>query len=131
MALRGIAGEYLALGAGHVPGRPLPGGDGNFLFAAHRDKFFRSLASILPRDSTRFVTPQRTCLCTVASTRVVDPDATYLMQSRARRTLPLLTCYPFCFIGAAPRSFIVHAEAGRQNESVVGWQPVVQFMVRL
>jgi sortase A len=113
MVLHGIAEEMLALGAGHVPGTPLPGGGGNFVLAAHRDTFFRSLESILPGDSIRVVTLQRTYLYTVASTQVVDPDATYVMESRARPELTLITCYPFYLIGTAPKRFIVHAEAAR------------------
>ena len=34
---------------------------------------------------------------------------TAFMESRARRELTLITCYPFYFVGAAPQRFIVHA----------------------
>jgi sortase (surface protein transpeptidase) len=31
------------------------------------------------------------------------------MESRGRRELTLITCYPFYFVGPAPRRFVVHA----------------------
>src|SRR6185295_4317005 len=41
MVLQGIEENTLIIGAGHVPGTPLPGADGNVAIAAHRDTFFR------------------------------------------------------------------------------------------
>jgi hypothetical protein len=31
------------------------------------------------------------------------------MESRAYQELTLITCYPFYFVGAAPKRFVVHA----------------------
>jgi len=42
MVLQGVEEDTLHLGAGHVPGTPLPGGDGNSAIAAHRVRFFAS-----------------------------------------------------------------------------------------
>ena len=55
MVLQGIEQDTLTVGAGHVPGTPLPGADGNVAIAAHRDTFFRKLERILPGDSIRVV----------------------------------------------------------------------------
>ena len=46
MALQGVEENTLHLGAGHVPGTPLPGGDGNSAIAAHRIRFFRKLRRV-------------------------------------------------------------------------------------
>jgi len=46
---------------------------------------------------------------TVDSSETVDPDATQVMESRDRDELTLITCYPFYFVGSAPKRFIVHA----------------------
>jgi sortase A len=43
------------------------------------------------------------------STEIVDPEDTQVMESRARPELTLITCYPFSFVGAAPKRFVVHA----------------------
>jgi len=109
VVLQGIEQDTLSVGAGHVPGTPLPGADGNVAIAAHRDTFFRKLEAIRPGDSIQFATVPRTYGYIVDSTEIVDPDNTQVMESRARPELTLITCYPFYFIGAAPKRFIVHA----------------------
>jgi len=40
------------------------------------------------------------------------------MESRGRRELTLITCYPFYCVGPAPRRFVVHARP-LENETVV------------
>jgi sortase A len=109
MVLQGIENDTLIAGAGHVPGTPLPGADGNVAIAAHRDTFFRKLERIMTGDSIQFVTVRRTYEYVVDSTEIVDPEDTQVMESRARPELTLITCYPFYFVGAAPKRFVVHA----------------------
>jgi sortase A len=109
MVLQGMEKDTLIAGAGHVPGTPLPGAEGNVAIAAHRDTFFRELERILPGDSIQVATVRRTYEYVVDSTEIVDPEDTRVMESRARPELTLITCYPFYFVGAAPRRFIVHA----------------------
>lgn len=109
MVLHGIDENTLIVGAGHVPGTPLPGAEGNVAIAAHRDTFFRKLEGILPGDSIQVATVRRTYEYVVDSTEIVDPENTQVMESRARPELTLITCYPFYFVGAAPKRFIVHA----------------------
>ena len=109
MVLHGIDEDTLIAGAGHVPGTPLPGAEGNVAIAAHRDTFFRKLERILPGDSIHVATVRQTHEYIVDSTEVVDPENTQVMESRSRPELTLITCYPFYFVGAAPKRFIVHA----------------------
>jgi len=109
MVLQGMEEEILIAGAGHVPGTPLPGAAGNVAIAAHRDTFFRKLEGVLPGDSIQVATVRRTYEYVVDSTEIVDPEDTHVMESRARPELTLITCYPFYFVGAAPKRFIVHA----------------------
>jgi sortase A len=109
MVLQGMEADTLKLGAGHVPGTPLPGAEGNVALAAHRDTFFRKLEAILPGDRIQFETNIATYEYIVGSTEIVDPEDTQPMESRDRQELTLITCYPFYFVGAAPKRFIVHA----------------------
>jgi sortase A len=109
MVLQGVEEDTLYFGAGHVPGTPLPGNEGNVAIAAHRDTFFRKLEGILPGDRIQFATKRGTYEYVVSSTQIVDPTDTQAMESRARPELTLITCYPFYFVGAAPKRFIVHA----------------------
>ena len=109
IVLQGMERGTLIAGAGHVPGTPLPGAEGNVVIAAHWDTFFRKLEGILPGDRVQVATLRRTCEYVVSSSEVVDPEDTQVMESRACRELTLITCYPFYFVGAAPKRFIVHA----------------------
>jgi sortase A len=109
MVFQGIAEGTLVIGAGHVPGTPLPGGEGNVAIAAHRDTFFRKLETIRPGDGIRVATVRATYEYVVDSTEIVDPEDTQVMESRSRPELTLITCYPFYFVGAAPKRFIVHS----------------------
>jgi sortase A len=40
---------------------------------------------------------------------IVNPNETWVLQSASGETLTLITCYPFHFVGAAPKRFVVRA----------------------
>jgi sortase A len=109
MVFQGTAETTLIRGAGHVPGTPSPGADGNVVIAAHRDTFFRKLEGILPGDRIQVLTVRRSFEYVVDSTEIVDPADTEAMESRDYPELTLITCFPFYFVGSAPKRFIVHA----------------------
>ena len=116
MVLHGIEERTLVAGAGHVPGTPLPGAQGNAVLAAHRDTFFRKLEGITSGDSIQVATVRQTHEYIVDSTEIVDPGNTQVMESRDRQELTLITCYPFYFAGAAPKRFIVHARPAQVSK---------------
>jgi len=118
MVLQGVEDQTLVAGAGHVPGTPSPGSDGNVVIAAHRDTFFRTLERVVPGDRIQIDTATWRHAYIVESTEVVDPNETRVMESRGRRELTLITCYPFYFVGPAPRRFVVHARP-LEKETVV------------
>ena len=99
----------LSLGAGHIPGTPLPSATGNVGIAAHRDSFFRSLGGIEPRDHIRLRTVTGDWDYTVESTRIVRPSQVSVLANSSEPELTLVTCYPFRFVGSAPLRFIVRA----------------------
>jgi sortase A len=101
--------RVLKLGAGHVPGTALPGAAGNICIAAHRDKFFRALRFIKPKDEIVLDTGQGEMRFVVDSTSIVKPSDTQVLLPAPHRDLTLVTCYPFFYVGAAPKRFIVHA----------------------
>ena len=107
--LEGDDEHSLRYGAGHVPGTSLPYQAGNVAIAAHRDTFFRPLRKIKPLDRIRLTTPRGSYDYVVESTEIVPPDDVRVLHSSARSELTLITCYPFYFIGPAPKRFIVHA----------------------
>lgn len=105
----------LRIAVGHVPGTALPGQPGNVCLAAHRDGFFRGLASLRPGDSVRLVTRTATYAYHVDDARIVDPDETGLLAPTAMPTLTLVTCYPFAWIGPAPRRYVVTARLEKRS----------------
>ena len=105
----GSDARTLRLAVGHIGGTALPGEPGNVGLAAHRDTFFRRLGEIREDDQVRLVTRDGTFIYQVAGTQVVEPNEVWVLDPTAEPALTLVTCYPFRFVGAAPRRFIVRA----------------------
>jgi len=78
--------------------------------AGHRDTFFRPLRLIRIDDRIQVKTQRREYEYRVISTATVDPDDVAVLRPLGHESLTLITCYPFDFIGAAPRRFIVRAD---------------------
>lgn len=96
---------------GHIPGTALPGEGGNVGLAGHRDTFFRPLRHVRTGDHVRLTTIEGAFDYVVESVRVVDPDRLDVLARPARgEALTLVTCYPFEFVGRAPRRYVVRAQ---------------------
>jgi sortase A len=99
----------LRRGVGHIKGTAMPGGLGTLGLAGHRDTYFRPLARIAPGMEIRVADSTGMYRYIVDSTEIVTPDRVEVLSIRSRPELTLVTCYPFHYIGAAPKRFIVHA----------------------
>lgn len=110
VVMEGVDNQTMAVAVGHVPGTPQPGQRGNAVLAAHRDTFFRPLRNIKANDQITVDTGSRVVRYRVTSTEIVDPHDVAVIQSHRKNELTLVTCYPFYYVGAAPKRFIVHAE---------------------
>jgi sortase A len=109
MVRQGIDGRTLQLAVGHIPGTALPGQAGNIGLAGHRDTFFRGLKDVRTADEIRFSTLSGDFRYVVESLIVVEPDDVGVLASSSGNVLTLVTCYPFSFIGTAPKRFVVRA----------------------
>ena len=108
--LQGTSSRMLRLGAGHIEGTPLPWDIGNSGIAGHRDTFFRELKDIRENDEIQLQTATETFHYEVDWVKVVDPDDTTVLEpSTFGSSLTLVTCYPFYFVGSAPKRFVVRA----------------------
>jgi sortase A len=94
---------------GHVPQTALPGQWGNIVLAGHRDTFFRPLRKIQAGDAIALKTPAGNFEYRVESTAVTAPTDVQLLKPTEDRSLTLVTCYPFYYVGPAPKRFIVRA----------------------
>ncbi len=108
--LEGTAVKTLQLGVGHIQGTPLPGEAGNVGLAGHRDTYFRGLKDIRVNDRIQVQTAAELSTYVVDSIRIVSPSDVGVLAPSAKSSVTLVTCYPFYFIGAAPKRFIVHAQ---------------------
>jgi sortase A len=107
--LEGTDDLSLNRGVGHIAGTDRPGGGGNIGIAGHRDGFFRALKDIGPGDKIELVTANRSDVYRVDQIVLVRPNDVSVLQPRSSRSLTLVTCYPFYFIGSAPQRYIVQA----------------------
>lgn len=108
--LEGSDDGTLSRGAGHIEATALPGEGGNIGIAAHRDTIFRPVRNLKVGDDLMLTTRDRVFEYQITATTIVNPEDVYVLDPTERPTLTLVTCYPFNFVGHAPKRFIVKAE---------------------
>jgi sortase A len=108
--LEGSDDATLKRASGHIEDTPLPGEIGNVGVAGHRDTVFRPLERAKAGDPLVLTTADRVYHYRITRTFIVDPDDVYVLDPTPAPTLTLVTCYPFRYLGHAPRRFIVKAE---------------------
>ena len=105
----GTDGRTLRRAVGHVPSTPLPGDEGNVVLAGHRDSFFRGLRSVDEGDRIVVTTPDERLEYEVISIEVVGAQDTDVLWPTKEKSLTLITCYPFHYLGPAPDRYVVRA----------------------
>jgi sortase A len=109
IVVQGDSLTILRRAVGHIPETALPGEQGNIALAGHRDTFFRPLRNIELGDAITLKTPDRDFRYVVESTAIVAASEVGVLAASTRRTLTLITCYPFDYLGPAPNRFVVRA----------------------
>lgn len=109
MILAGDDASNLRRGVGRIPGTARFQDIGNVGLAAHRDTYFRRLRNVAPGDTIRIATARDSLMYIVEWTRVVEPESVEVLDPTVERALTLVTCYPFNYIGPAPKRFVVRA----------------------
>jgi LPXTG-site transpeptidase (sortase) family protein len=110
MVLEGTGRWTLNRAVGHIEGTALPGESGNLGIAGHRDSFFRGLRNISKEDTITLTTLQKTYQYRVNDIEIVTPTDVRVLNPTPEPILTLVTCYPFYFVGDAPKRFIVKAQ---------------------
>jgi sortase A len=108
--LEGTDDLTLNRGLGRIAGTARFGETGNIGIAGHRDGFFRELKDVQLGDQIELDTPHSTSTYIVDHLQIVKPTDVQVLQAAPTSTLTLVTCYPFYFVGTAPRRFVVHAK---------------------
>jgi sortase A len=107
--VEGTEEKTLQRAVGHISGTALPGEQGKVGLAGHRDTFFRALRNIRQDDEVTLTTLSGSYRYRVDSIKVVAPQDGDVLIDSGGSVLTLVTCYPFYFLGSAPKRFIVRA----------------------
>lgn len=107
--VEGTDQKDLKKGPGHMPGTALPGVAGNCVIAGHRDTHFRPLEDIRKGDIVELDTKYGTFRYQVRSMDVVSPTDVSSLYPTDNAVLHLVTCYPFHYIGHAPKRMVIEA----------------------
>jgi len=110
MVLEGTDAWTLNQGVGHIVGTALPGRPGNVGIAGHRDTYFNELGRVSKRDRVFLTTRNRRDEYRIYDVRIVDPEDTKVLAPSRTPRLTLVTCYPFDYVGPAPKRFVVKAK---------------------
>lgn len=112
----GTSELILNRGVGRIAGTAQVGQRGNLGIAGHRDGFFRGLKDVAPGDSVQLQTKQGTSAYVIDKISIVSPNDVDVLRSSDAPAITLVTCYPFYFIGSAPKRYIVHALLAKRVE---------------
>ena len=89
--------------------RRVPGQSGNVGIAGHRDGFFRGLKDVSAGDVLEVESLSGTDRYVIESITIVSPDRVDVLAPTAIPTVTLVTCFPFYYVGNAPKRYIVRA----------------------
>jgi sortase A len=109
IVVQGDSTADLTRAVGHLSHSALPGEWGNVVLAGHRDTFFRPLRNIRKGDEIRFKSGNGSLEYRVQSVKVVAPSDVQALAASTGHDLTFVTCFPFYFVGPAPKRFIVRA----------------------
>ncbi|MFC4320732.1 class D sortase [Litchfieldia salsa] len=111
----GTDNEELAKGVGHYIGSAFPGERNNVVLAGHRDTVFRGLDSVKVGDRVLIETDSGEYTYEVFDQSIVSEDDLSVLLSNEEAILTLITCYPFNYIGPAPKRYILKAQLVKQE----------------
>jgi sortase A len=112
--VEGTDQKELKMGPGHMPGTALPGVTGNCVIAGHRDTHFRVLEGIKKGDQVQLETKYGSFRYKVRSMEIVSPTNVSSLYPTDDAVLHLVTCYPFEYVGHAPKRMVIEAALLRE-----------------
>jgi sortase A len=119
LVVSGTSKRQLRKGPGHLTGTAAPGSLGNCVIAGHRDTHFRMLKDVVLGDEIVLENGAGRFHYTVVKTSIVSPKDTRSLKPTEAAVLNLITCYPFYYLGPAPKRFVVQAELAQPSPSRV------------
>lgn len=109
--VEGTDANDLAKGVGHYEGSSLPGEQGQIVLSGHRDTVFRRLGELKIGDSLIVKIARGSYTYQITRMKIVDDtDKNIITLQKKEEELILTTCYPFRYIGNAPKRYIIYAK---------------------
>ncbi len=96
-------------GVGRIKGMAKMDEVGNLGISGHRDGFFRVLKDIQVGDDIEIQTTRGVESYAVTSITIIPKSDISILEPTTEKTLTIVTCYPFYFVGHAPKRYIVKA----------------------
>lgn len=109
--VEGTNADDLKKGVGHFNGSSLPGQHGQIVLSGHRDTVFSRLGELKIGDLLKVKIPKGTFTYQITHTKIVaSKDTSIITLQKKQEELILTTCYPFRYIGNAPKRYIIYAK---------------------
>ncbi|MCM2531468.1 class D sortase [Neobacillus pocheonensis] len=109
--VEGTNPDDLKKGVGHYKGSYFPKDNGQIVLSGHRDTVFRHLGELKIGDTLEIKMPYGSFTYTITHTKIVDSkDTSIITLQHKQEELILTTCYPFHYIGNAPKRYIIYAK---------------------
>jgi sortase A len=109
--IEGTDEDDLEKGVGHYKGSSFPNEKGQIVLSGHRDTVFRRLGELKLGDILTIATANGKFSYKIEHTQIVEAnDRSIITLQKNEEILTLTTCYPFTFIGNAPKRYIITAK---------------------
>jgi sortase A len=113
--IEGTEEEELAKGVGHFSDSVLPGVYDNCVLSGHRDTVFSEIGKLKIEDKLIVETSAGVFTYKISNIRIVDKDDRTVIVPTTHAVLTITTCYPFNFLGSAPKRYILVANLVRNE----------------
>lgn len=108
--VEGTNPDDLEKGVGHYKGSYFPGDQGQIVLSGHRDTVFRKLGELKIGDPLLVKIASGNHQYKITRTKIVDSDdKSIITLQNSKEELVLTTCYPFRYVGNAPKRYIIYA----------------------
>ena len=108
--VQGTSADQLEKGVGHYKTSALPNRHDQVVLSGHRDTVFRHFGDLKIGDQLIITMPNGSFTYTIKRMKIVNADdRTIIHSTKPKEELVLSTCYPFHYVGDAPKRYIIYA----------------------
>ncbi|MCY9375195.1 sortase SrtA [Bacillus sp. T17B1] len=109
--VEGTDADDLEKGVGHYKDSYYPDENGQIVLSGHRDTVFRRTGELEKGDRLRIILSYGDFTYEIVKTKIVDKDDTSIITlQHEKEELILTTCYPFSYVGNAPKRYIIYGK---------------------